>query len=114
MPQYRPIDVVAVTGPISPINPGGPTVEITLHNSGSEPVVALTATLEMARAYEFDFAVTAASPMAAGQTVSVRQTLIGGGISSGTSYQLKINATLQSGSDIEYTVSVQISEPSAK
>jgi len=45
----QPIQVVSVSGPLPPINPGGPNVEVTLKNVSGDPVVSLTASLEISR-----------------------------------------------------------------
>jgi hypothetical protein len=113
MPQFRPIEVVSVTGPLPPINPGGPTVQITLKNVGQEPVVQLTVVFQMQKSYDFNFDVTASAPLTNGQSISSKQTLIGPGsiVSSEAWYNLKITASLQSGSVIEYTVQVKIDRP---
>lgn len=47
--KQQPIEIIAVVGPLQPINPGGPIVEITLKNMADEPIVSLTATLELIR-----------------------------------------------------------------
>jgi len=109
--QFRPIEVVGVVGPIPPFNPGGPTVRITLKNTGSESVTQLKATLELEKSYEYNFEINASDPLLTGGSIFAQQTLIGGGISSETSYPLKISATLQSGSIIAYTVQVMIGTP---
>jgi hypothetical protein len=111
IPSSQPIEVVSVTGPMPPINPGGPTVQITLKNVGQEPVVAVKATLELTRDYEFTFDVTKSQPLSTGASATLKQTLIGGGISDGVSYPLKISATLQSGATFEYTFPVKIGTP---
>jgi hypothetical protein len=109
----QPIEVVGVTGPMPPISPGGPDMEITLKNNGTEPVVHLTAVLQMQKSYDFSFDVTISAPLTNGQTISSKQTLIGPGsfISYEAWYSLIITATLQSGSVIEYTVEVKIDMP---
>jgi hypothetical protein len=110
MPQYRPIEVVGVVGPIPPYNPGGPMVEVTLKNIGGEPVVQLKAALQLGKYYDFSFNVTASAPLVTGQSTTFKRILVGPGstIDSEASYPLKIAATLQSGSIIEYTVQVKM------
>ena len=110
----QPIEVVSVSGPIPPYNPGGPTVEITLKNVGEVPVIYLKATLKLERTYEFDFVnVTPSNPLLPGESSNETRNLIGpgSGISSDTSYPLTINLTLQSGAPLVYTKQVQIGEP---
>jgi hypothetical protein len=115
MPQYRPIEVVAVVGPVPPHNPGGTVVEITLKNNGTEPVVQLKTVLQLEKNYDFDFPVTTSAPLNAGQSISRKLTLLGPGstVDSEASYLLKITATLQSGSVISYSVQVKIGPPSS-
>jgi hypothetical protein len=114
--EQEPIEIVSVLGPVGPVNPGGPGVEITLRNAGIEPVVSLTATLEVSSAsgFPFDFTfddVTPANPLQPNRSTSDRRCLIGGGFASNVSYPLTINATLQSGANFVYTKLVQIVEP---
>jgi len=115
--NQEPIEIVSVLGPFPPFNPGGPNVQITLKNVGVEPVVSLTATLEVFSAsglpFEFTFGdVTPSHPLQPNRSTSATLTLIGGGgFSSNGSYPLTINATLQDGEMFSYTKLVQIVEP---
>jgi hypothetical protein len=111
--DQEPIEIVSVLGPLGPVNPGGPGVKITLKNVGIEPVISLTATLELGKSYDFTFDdVTPANPLQANRSTSSTLTLIGGGgFSSNVSYPLTINATLQNGTNFVYTKLVQIVEP---
>ncbi len=101
----------AVTGPLAPINPGGPIVEITLENVAAEPVTALTATLELSRLFDFSFEVSPASPLPPGKSISKRLTLIGGGFNDNVAYSLTLSGTLESGDTFTYTEPVQIKAP---
>ena len=112
--NQQPVDVVSVSGPLPPINPGGPIVEITLKNVASEPVVALAATIELGRTFNFTFAVDPANPLLTGTSVASRQTLIGAGFSSDSAYPLTIKGTLKSGATFAYTRQVQIAAPASK
>lgn len=109
--NQQPIDVVSVLGPLSPINPGGPIVEITLKNVSAEPVVSLTATLELSRAFKFDFDVTSSNPLLTATSISDKLTLIGGGFADNVSYPLTIEGNLQNGEAFAYTEQVQIMKP---
>ena len=115
--NLEPIEIVSVLGPVGPINWGGPAVEITLKNAGVEPVVSLTATLEVSSAsgFPFDFTfedVTPSHPLQPNRSASDTLRLIGGGFAtSHVSYPLTINATLQNGDKFVYTKLVQIVEP---
>jgi len=110
--DQEPIEIVSVLGPLPPFNPGGAAVKITLKNVGVEPVISLTATLEVSESFDFIFDVTPSNPLQPNRSTSTTLTLIGGGgFSSNGSYPLTINATLQSGGKFVYTKLVQIVEP---
>lgn len=108
--NQQPIEIISVLGPLQPINPGGPIVEITLKNVGAEPVVTLTANLELSRSFAFNFDVTSSNPLLPDKPVSAKLTLIGGGFSDSLSYPLTINGTTQSGAPFVYTKQVRIVE----
>ena len=108
-----PIVVVSVSGPLEPINPGGPRIEITLKNVGSEPVANLTAILELNKPFQFAFSVL----LAPGESTSTRLLLIGGEFSNNKNYPLTITGYKQSIARINYInytipVTVQIPDPS--
>jgi hypothetical protein len=112
--NQQPIEVTSVLGPLQPFNPGGPVVEITLKNVGVEPVISLTATLELDTPFgpfDFIFNVTPSNPLQPNKSTSDILTLIGGGFADNVSYPLKIHATLQNGAKFVYTKLVQIVEP---
>jgi hypothetical protein len=113
--SQEPIETVSVLGPVPPITPGGPAVKITLKNAGVEPVISLTATLEVETAFgtsqDFAFDVTPSDPLQSDQSTSATRCLIGGGFSNSDSYPLTINATLQNGTNFVYTKLVQIQKP---
>jgi len=111
--NQEPIEIVSVLGPLRPFTPGGPAVEITLRNVGVEPVISLTATLELGfEPFEFTFDVASAHPLQPNRSTSARLCLIAGGFISGNlSYPLTINTTLQNGANFVYTKLVQIVEP---
>jgi len=114
----QPIQVVSVSGPLPPINPGGPPVEVTLKNVSSEPVVSLIASLVVSRAgttntpFIFNFDVTSSNPLLPSSSISSRLTLIGGSFADNISYPLKIEGKLQSGGKFAYTEQVKIESPS--
>ena len=116
----QPIQVVSVSGPLPPINPGGPNVEVTLKNVSSESVVSLTASLGLSRAgpsntpFIFKFDVTSSNPLLPSNSISSRLTLIGGSFADNVSYPLVIEGKLQSGATFSYTEQVQIESPSAQ
>ena len=53
--NQQPVEVVSAVGPLEPINPGGPVVEITLSNISDDPVISLTANLEQDNPFEYTF-----------------------------------------------------------
>ena len=108
--NQQPIEIISVLGPLQPINPGGPIVEITLRNVGAEPVVTLAATLELSRSFNFNFDVTSSNPLLPDKTISAKLTLIGGGFSDSLSYPLTINGALQNGATFAYTQQVMIKQ----
>lgn len=114
--NWEPIEIVSVLGPVQPFTPGGPAVEITLKNVSVEPVISLTATLEVDTAFDisFDFTfddVSPSNPLQPNRSTSATITLIGGGFSTDVSYPLTINATLRNGAKFVYTKPVQIVYP---
>ena len=112
--NQQPIEIISVLGPLQPINPGGPIVEITLKNVTVEPVVSLAASLELSRSFNFDFDVTSSNPLLPDKSSSTKLTLIGGGFSDNILYPLMINGTMQNGATFAYTKQVQIVEPPNK
>jgi hypothetical protein len=95
-------------------NPGGPIAEITLKNISDEPVIFLEASLNAngvaGRLFEFTFDVSSSHPLLPGQSISNRETLIGGGFGD-LPVPLTINGTLQSNVAFVYTKSVVITSP---
>ena len=111
--DQHPIEVVSVTGPLPPINPGGPIVGIVLKNISSEPVVSLNATLELGRSFVISFDVSPNFPLSPGGAVTSRVILIGGGFGDNASYPLKIEGVTQGGASFDYTTPVMISPVTA-
>lgn len=114
----NPVEVVSVTGPIPPYNPGGPVVSIVLENVGGTSVVSLSATPKLNSAepsvsYTFVFDVNAASPLLPDYTVQDTRTLIGAGFQTGTNYPLTISGTFANGTSFSSTVLVQILPPTS-
>jgi hypothetical protein len=108
--NQQPIDIVSVSGPLQPINPGGPIVEITLKNVGDQPVIALTADLTLNVSFSFDFDVTSSNPLLPGKSISSRRGLITGGFSDNL-YPLTITGTLQNHARFACTKQVRIVNP---
>jgi hypothetical protein len=99
---------VSVQGPLDPINPGGPNVEITLRNVSNQSATALSATLQLNQAFNFIFDVSSANPLSPGKTVSASPTLIGAGFSDTASYPLVVNGVLHDGQIFSLNKQVQI------
>jgi hypothetical protein len=108
--DQQPIEIISVLGPLPPINPGGPVVEITLKNVSDEPIISLTATLELSRSFVFNFDVTPSNPLLPNKTISAKLSLIGGGFSDSLLYPLAINGTMQNGATFVYTKQVMIKQ----
>jgi hypothetical protein len=114
--SWEPIEVVSVLGPVRPFNPGGPGVEITLKNVSVEPVISLTANLEVETAFgtsvHFTFDdVSLSNPLQPNTSTSDRCFLLGAGFSTDISYPLTKNATMRNGANFIYTKLVQIVRP---
>ncbi len=112
----RTVEVVSVTGPIPPFNPGGPVVGITLRNVGDTPITSLSATLPINTQgpqlpYSFVFNVNSSNPLKPGQTAQDTRTLIGAGFDSSLQYSLTISGTLSNGIQFSYTEQVRIVPP---
>lgn len=104
----EPVEIVSVIGPEPPINPGGPSVTITLYCVSDEPIVTLRATLELNRSYEFDFPASASSPISRGDTAARGMTLINAGFSDDAAYPLTISGTFADGWTFSFTKEVYI------
>ncbi len=101
------IDIVSVKS-VLPVTPGGPTVQITLKNTGTKPITSLKATLHLNNSYVFNFTnVTPSQPLAVGNSASDTEILIGGGFTTGFPYGLAITGT-QDGMPFGYDVNVHI------
>ena len=111
--NLQPIDVLSVQGPLPPINPGGPNVEITLKNVSTEPIISLTAVFTNlgARDIDINFEVGPVNPLSPGASISDTQTLIDGGFSNNVLYPLTIEGTLQNGATFSYVEEIEIVEP---
>jgi hypothetical protein len=114
------IQVLSVTGPMSPYNPGGPVVSVTLKNTGDAAVTSLNATLATTAGtnsgavhspYWFLFDASSANPLLAGQSIQLNETLLGAGFQRGASYPLTIYGMTADGAAFSYTVQVQVQAP---
>jgi hypothetical protein len=107
----QPVEIVSVSGPLQPINPGGPVVEIVLRNVSPQPATTLTASLELNRSYTFSFSVSSSALLAPNQDTSAKQTLIGGGFSDTLNYSLAVSGTLQDGQTFSFSQPIKIVAP---
>ena len=83
--------VISIKG-VTPITPGGPTIQITLKNNSTKPITSLNATLDLNNSYVFNFKnVTQLQPLTSGNSVSETKILIGGGFSSESAYSIIIS-----------------------
>ncbi len=110
----EPVEVVSVIGPEQPINPGGPSVNITLKCVSEEPIVSLRATLESNKAYDFEFPVNASDPFSKGDTSARSMTLINAGFSDEVAYPLTISGTFADGWPFSFTREVYITPRAAQ
>ncbi len=112
--SQSPVQIVSLTGPLPPYNPGGPTVGITLKNVGNIPIVTMIADLNTDRPHPFNL-LTTWSPLLPGQTVNATVNLIGpaaGSFSGDIPYPVTISGTLQDGTVFNYTFLMKIALPS--
>ena len=104
--NQQTLEIISVLGPLQPVNPGGPIIEITLKNLAVEPIISLAAVLELNRSFNFNFDVTSSNPLLLDKIISAKLTLIVGGFSDNISYPLTINGTQQNGATFAYTEQV--------
>jgi hypothetical protein len=105
----QPIQVASVSLE-APYNPGEPTVNITLLNIGTKPIVSLQAILSLpVKNYTYVFVnLPANTPLLPNQEVSQTATLIGASVSSDQWYPMSISGKLQDGTVFSYQTSVTI------
>ena len=95
---------------LQPYNPGGPTIEVTLQNNATNPVVSLQATLTLpGHNYTYVFEnVSSSNPLLPNQDASQTETLINAGFETNQTYLMEIKGTLQNGSAFDFTAPVTI------
>jgi hypothetical protein len=111
-----PVEVVSVTGPIPPYNPGGPVVGVTLRNIGTAPITSLAATLPRAPGgptvpHSFVFNVSYSNPLQPGQSIQETRTLIGAGFDSSLRFPLTVNGSLANGTRFSFVEQINIVPP---
>jgi hypothetical protein len=114
------IQVLYVTGPVPPYNPGGPVVSVALKNAGGTAVTSLNATLAITAGtnsgavhspYWFFFDASSANPLLPGQSIQLDETLLDAGLQTGTNYPLTIYGVTADGTAFSYTVQIQVQAP---
>ncbi len=104
-----PVDVVSVSLQ-QPYNPGGPTINVTLQNTGTSPVVALQATLSLpGRNYTYTFSdVSSNRPLLPNQETTQTATLLDASFNPDQAYQMRISGEQQDGTPFDYNTNVTI------
>jgi hypothetical protein len=110
------VEVVSLVGPLEPVNPGGPTVEMTMKNVADGSCVALTAILGAqsippGQLYTFNFDVSSNKTLAPGATISRRMTLVGGSLSYGISYPINIHGKIPNVGEFYHIETVRFLPP---
>ena len=111
------VEVVSVTGPIPPYNPGGPVVSISLKNIGETPITSLNATLAFVNPrnvltpWPFSFNASPSNPLLPGESINATSTLIGASIDSSLEYPLTVNGAFLNGTQFSFTEQVKVLPP---
>jgi hypothetical protein len=91
-------------------NPGGPTIEVTMQNNSTDPVVSLQAILTLSGhnyTYVFDD-ISKSNPLLPNQNASQTDTLINAGFETNQTYPMLITGTLQNGTSFDFTTPITI------
>lgn len=93
-----------------PNNPAGPTIDVTLQNTGTNPVVALQATLSLPTSnYTYTFNdVNPNNPLLPNQNTSQTITLLDASFTSDQAYPMRISGQQQNGTTFDYYINVTI------
>ncbi len=115
-PVAEPIQVVSVTGPIRPYNPGGPTIEIVIKNVSSTSVTQLNGQLAIEHpqspSYPIRWDRFVVQPLQPDQTYTLDYTLIGpSAFANDVPFSLTLSGTLRDNRTFSYTVQVAIARP---
>jgi hypothetical protein len=109
--NLEPIEVVSVTA-VGPVNPGGPTIEISLKNVSNESIVSIKCILQLdgERTFDIDFPeVSTATPLQPVATTSQTLNIIGPtGYSDEVFYPLMISVKLLNSRTFSYVRQVQV------
>jgi hypothetical protein len=105
----QPVAVASVSLQ-QPYNPGGPTINITLLNTGTSSIVALQATLSLpTQNYTFNFIdVSSNSPLLPNQETTQTTTLLDASYTLDQAYPMRISGEHQDGTQFDYYTSVTI------
>jgi hypothetical protein len=104
-----PLTIISVRI-LQPYNPGGPTIEVTMQNNSTDPVVSLQAILTLSGhnyTYVFDD-ISKSNPLLPNQNASQTDTLINAGFETNQTYPMLITGTLQNGTSFDFTTPITI------
>ena len=104
-----PLTIISVRI-LQPYNPSGPTIEVTMQNNSTDPVVSLQAILTLSGhnyTYVFDD-VSKSNPLLPNQNASQTDTLINAGFETNQTYPMLITGTLQNGTSFDFTTPITI------
>jgi len=109
-----PIEVASVSLQ-QPYNPGGPTLKVTLQNTGTSPVVTLQVTLSLTgRNYTYTFNdVSSNNPLLPNQETSQTATLLNAAFNTDQAYPMRISGEQQDGTRFDYYTNVTIATSTA-
>lgn len=105
-----PVSVIQPYNPGGPNNPPGPTIEVTMQNNSTNPVVSLQAVLTLSGqnfTYIFND-VSENNPMLPNQDTSQTRILTGGAFETNQTYPMLITGTLQNGTSFDFTTPITI------
>jgi hypothetical protein len=105
-----PVSILQPYSPGGSINPVGPTVDVTLQNNATDPVVSLQAILTISgNKFTYAFSdVSESNPLLPNQLASQTEILTGGQFETNQTYPMQIIGTLQNGSSFNFITSVTI------
>lgn len=87
----------------------GPTINLTVENNGTTPVISLKLVLDMNRNYTFSYVhITMQAPLLPGHYAFSNETLFYAVFSSNASYQVTVTGTLLNGKSFKYVASTYI------
>jgi len=101
-----PLVVSSLGIPPQALNPGGPTLKLTVRDTGADPIVQLAATLYLQAPFVLEFLnVTQTSPLTLGQVTSASGAMVGPWVfSCGTNYPLEFSGTYMGGATFDERV----------